>query len=93
MKSEHGFDGHISACSLLKSSRTRQGSLWFCRKQTKICSGKTPKDWKCERFREKFGAESEGRLAPAKIDKPNFAEIMLFAACSDLFSVAYVWVL
>ena len=40
-------------------------------------------------FEKKFGAESEGRLAPAKIDKPNFAEIMLFAACSDLFSVAY----
>ena len=59
MISEHGFDGHISACSLLKSSRTRQGSLWFCHNQTKICSAKTPKDWKCARFREEFGAENQ----------------------------------
>ena len=84
-----GFDGHISACPLLKSSRTRQGSLWFCRDQTKICSGKTPKDWKCARFREEFGAESAGRLAPAKIDKPRIAEILPFTAGSDLFSVGY----
>ena len=29
-------------------------------------------------------------FTPAKIDKSNFAEILPFTACSDLFSVAYV---
>jgi hypothetical protein len=28
------------------------------------------------------------QLAPAKIDKPNYSEILSFTACSDLFSVA-----
>ena len=39
-------------------------------------------------FTEKYGAERAGRLAPAKIDNPNFAEILPFAACSDIVSDA-----
>ena len=35
-----------------------------------------------------MSAAREDALAPAKIDKPNFAEILPFAACSDIVSDA-----
>ena len=38
------------------------------------------------RFRASFGAESAGRLAPAKSDKPKIAEILPFPADSDTYS-------
>ena len=89
-KSEHGFDGQIFARSLLKSAQTRQGFAVVLPRSDENLLRQNSEGLKMCNISAKYGAEIAGWLAPAKIDKPNFAEILPLAACLDLFSVASV---